>query len=168
MKNNRHRQSGMTLIEVLVAIMLGLIVMLGMGILFVDAHRGWLQAFEYVYGDVPSDAHVVDITFDRTIRQSSQRSATVDPAGQWLEVHYCDSEASTELDRYAMFYLIGTDLKVERGVLLPRSAIGTEVLAENVSSVTFALLGAQAQMRMELDNGRVQTMMTSSAMMHNK
>jgi hypothetical protein len=168
MHRHRRRQSGLTLIEVVIAIMLGLIVMLAMGILFVDAHKGWLHAFEYVYGDLSSDAHITDITFDRTIRRSSQLSATVDAAGQWMEVHYYADEASSELDRYARFYLAGTELKVDRGELPDRLLIGTEVLAEDVSSVTFALLGAQAQMRMELDNGRVQSMMTSSAMMHNE
>jgi hypothetical protein len=169
---NPRGQYGLTLIEVMLATVLSLMVMLALGILFVDAHKGWLEAFEYVYGDVPSDAHVTDITFDRTVRKSSQIHASIDPSGQWVLVKYYKSEASPRLDEYAKFYLDGTQLKVDRGDLAsdlePGDFIGTDILAEDVTSIDFALLGAQVQMRMEMDNGRVQSVMTSSAMMHNK
>ena len=158
----------MTLIELMIAVAIGLIMILGMGILFVDSHNGWLHAFEYTYGDIPSDAYITDRTFDRYVRRSSQSHASVDPDGQWAEVYYYQTDTSNELDGYAKFYLDGTELKVERGDLNPRAPIGTDILAENVTSVTFALVGAQMQMRMESSNGRVQTMMTSSAVMHNK
>lgn len=169
MSPERRRQHGMTLIELMVAVVLGLIVMLAMGILFVDSHKGWLHAWEYVYGDIPSDAKVTDRAFDRIVRRSSQSAASVDPDGQWAEVHYYQTDASNVLDGYTKFYLDGTELKMERGELGDTPTVtGTDVLAENVSSVTFVLVGAQIQMRMELDNGRVQTVMTSSAVMHNK
>jgi len=167
MRYNRRRQSGMTLVELLVATMLGLVLMLAVGILFVDAHKGWLNAFESVHGTVLNDARATDIVFDRLVRRSAQSTASVDPDGEWVEVQYYESDASTQLDVFARFYLDDDQLKLRRGELPSGTVTGVEVLASSVVDVDFVLSGPQVQMRLELDDGQVQTVLTSSAVMHN-
>lgn len=167
LKKRTANPKGLTLVELMVATVLSLIVITGIGIILADSQRGWNAMYNRTYSDVVTDGHVVRRMFDRIIRKANRENIQVDDAGTWVEVSYYQDPNSTVLDRYARFYLYGSELKVEYGNLDPGEVLSTQTVCSNVSSCIFSTTGTAVQMVLRLDNGSETATVMSSAIAHN-
>ena len=159
--------SGFTITELVIAIVISAIVILGISLVVADSHKGWVRMYDRIYSGVVSDAYVARGKFDFVIRKSSRENFSVDSAGNWIEVYWYAGSGSTVLDRYARFYVSGSNLNLEYGTLNPRATLNVETVCGNVSACVFKSAGRSAQMILTLDDGEQTVKITSSAVMHN-
>ena len=140
MKKNK----GLTLIEMLTAIVISTVVVLGLGSVLADNQRGWQMMYNRAYSDVITDAYTARIAFDTIVRKASTQRYKLDLTGQYVEIYYYQSSSSTEPDRFAKFYTSGGQLLVDFGDLDPGtfnvlSTTSTQTLAINVTSTVFSV-----------------------------
>ncbi len=167
------KHKGLTLIELVTAIVISTLVVIGLGSVLADNQRGWQMMYNRAYSDVVADAYTTRISFDRIVRKSSAQRYKLDLAGQYVEIYYYQSSSSTEPDRFARFYTSGGQLLVDFGDLDPGtfdvlSTTSTQTLANNVTSAVFSVSGRNIQMVLNLDNGSETIMMTCSAIRYNE
>lgn len=167
LKKRTTNPKGFTLIELMVATMIGGIVMFGVAIILADSQRGWNAMYNRTYSDVVTDGHIARRTFDRVIRKASGQSLLLDAAGDWLEVYYYADANSIVVDRYACFYESDGQLNIEYGRLNPRATLSIQTVCENVQGCVFMAQGTSVQMILRLDNGSETATVVSSAVMHN-
>ncbi len=167
LKNRTSNRKGLTLVELMVATMLGGIVMFGVAIILVDNQRGWNAMYNRTYSDVVTDGHIARRTFDRVIRKASSDNIALDDLGLWVEVRYYQDANSIVVDRYARFYEADGELNIEYGSLNPKETLTVQTVCENVSDCAFRASGRSAQMILTLDNGAQTNTIVSSAVMHN-
>jgi len=151
------------------------IVILGIGIVLADSHRGWTRMYSRVYSDVVTDSYVARKAFDAVVRKSSLKRCELGNSGEFVTVYYYQDANSTELDRHARFYISGEQLLVvygdgsfdSEGIWQATSASGPVTLARNVISARFLVDGTSVRMILRLDNGKETMTVTSSAVRHN-
>lgn len=166
-KNNHNRRRGFTLVELLLAALISSILIFAVAVVVSDSQRVWHQSYNHLYADVVTEAHVAQRTFDTLVRRATPQHVFTDPAGNWVEVHYYQSAASTDLDRFAKFYASGQNLYVDHGILNPKTISNTDTLAQNVASCTFDHSGRAVQMHLQLDNNQEDITVLTSAVAHN-
>jgi prepilin-type N-terminal cleavage/methylation domain-containing protein len=164
--NKKYCGKGLTLIELMIAIIISSVVLLGLGFALYDSQRGWNQTYDRVYSDVVTGGHIAQRVFDVIVRKSSQRFL-IDNTGDWVEVYYYADANSLQVDRYARFEQSRGDLCVEYGNRNPRETLDTQVLCGNVVSCKFQQIGRSVQMVLELDDGSRHQITTTSAVLHN-
>lgn len=167
LKKKAANSKGLTIIELLVALSISIIILLGIGIVLADSYRGWNAMYSRIYSDVVVDGHIARRVFDSVIRKASRKNILVDAAGIWVEVYYYADANSTDVDRYARFYRAGGQLNVDYGKLEPKETLTTQTVCSNVSSCVFTATGASVQMVLTLDNGSETATVMSSAVAHN-
>lgn len=173
MKRQRvSNRPGFTLTELAVTVLIATIVILGMGAVLADSHRGWNKMYDRVHGEVVTDGYVATRAFDAVCRKSSMKRVLVDIDGGFVEVYYYQNLSSTDLDRYARFYVFGQKLWVDYGQLDSNgntlAASSTVRLARNVTAVNFSVVGASVQMVLRLNNTKEALTITSLAIRHNE
>jgi len=166
-KRSRARK-GFTLVELMIATVILVIVGLAIGVVVVDGQTTWNTMYDRINSDVVTDSYVVRKKFDAVIRNASSSKLILAGDGSWIEVYYYADASSTVVDRYARFYVSGSDLNVEYGQLSPRATIDVETVCGNVSECTFKQAGTSAQMKLILDNGTQSQTIVTSAVAHNK
>ena len=164
--SKKYYGRGLTLIELVIAIAISSIVVLGLGIAVYESQHGWNQTYDRIYSEVVTGAHIAQRTFDVIVRKSSQRFLISD-TGDWIEVYYYTDVNSLQVDRYARFEQSGTNLCVEYGNRSPREILETQVLCGSVVSCEFQGIGRSVQMILALNNGRERQIVTTSAVLHN-
>ncbi len=171
-KKTTVKRKGLTIIELMLASGISTIVILAVGVLLVDSHRGWNRMYSRTYSDVVNDAHAGRRRFDSVVRSASNQGVLLDDFGTWVEVYYYSDPNVTDLDSYARFYTSGNgannQLMIEYGELDPRQTLITETLCENVSSCVFKTSGNAVQMVLSLDDGSQSTTVVASAVLHNQ
>lgn len=172
LKKTTVKRKGLTIIELMLASGISAIVILGVGMLLVDSHRGWNHMYSRTYSDVVNDAHAARRRFDSVVRSASNQGILLDEFGAWIEVYYYSDPNVVYLDSYARFYTsdngVNNQLMIEYGELDPRQTLITETLCENVSSCIFKTSGNSAQMVLSLDDGSQSTTVVASAVLHNQ
>jgi len=158
---------GITIVELIIAMVCSIIVIIAVGVALADSSRGWRKMYERVHADIVEDGLVARRRFDSVIRQASSIAAHTAEDGSWMEVYYYDSSSSTELDRYARFFKSGDDLMLETGVLFPKSTTTMQTICGNVQSCVFKHLHKGAQMTLTLNDGEKSNTVVTSAYMHN-
>jgi hypothetical protein len=158
---------GFTLIELIIATAIMFIVILAIGIALVDGQRGWSIQYDRIYSDVVTDGYVARRKFDAVMRKASRDKFLLDPAGGRVTVYYYANDASTVVDRYALFYTANGDLNVEYGLYPNMETLSVETVCGDVSSCTFKQLGRSIQMILKLDNGTQTNTVITSAVTHN-
>ena len=158
---------GFTLVELMITTVVMIIVAAAIGIVIVDNQRGWSNMYGRINSDVTTDGYVARKKFDAAIRNSSSEKIVIDGDGNWIELYYYASGASTVVDRYVRFYEADGDLNVEYGTLDPKVTLSVETVCGNVSGCTFKQVGRSAQMILTLDNGTQTNTVVSSAVTHN-
>ncbi len=178
MKTNRTTISGFTLVELMVTILIATIVIIAMGGVLADAHRGYRKTYDRVYGDVTTQAYTSRITFDRICRKSSSEYKTNTGTNELYVYYYSaiDTTAAPIPDRYAHFYTTGGSLMVDQGpavcsdpnnITLQAANISTP-LAINVTSAVFLQPESNCvQMILTLDDGKHGLTVTCSSVRHN-
>lgn len=207
----RNAERGFTMIELTTAIVLAIIPILAVSVLLVNGQNAWTDIYQSTTDRVHADSQAVLIAFGQTGRKSNRLSyalynvngntfslaapLTTHPqevvTGDAVEFRYWDVsrpdksllDTSRSATAYALFYLEGKTLKVDRGSYPPAAVSGgsrratndvkTEVLAENVtrlkfSHTTFSGVG-QGAVRIDLeltnpDDGKTVSLKTSTLM----
>lgn len=171
-KKKSKNQSGFTLVELMIATVLGLIVISGTAMVLADSQRGWNKMYNQIYADIIDDSYVARKTFDSVIRNASREFFTLSSDGSWLEVYYYADSSSATVDRYARFYSLAQSgsvkLFLEEGLLSPTQTLTTRKVCDNVSSCIFKRAGLSAQMILTLDDGSETISIVSSAVLHNQ
>jgi prepilin-type N-terminal cleavage/methylation domain-containing protein len=161
-------QGGFTLIELMIATVLGAIVILGVSVMLADGQRGWQTMYARIQSDVVTDSYAARRTFDAIMRKASKKKVLSDDTGSWIEVYYYADADSTSADRYARFYVADGDLNLEYGKLNPKETVTVQTICSNVSNCVFETTGYSAQMILSLDNGSQAIDVVSSAVLHNE
>jgi type II secretory pathway pseudopilin PulG len=167
-------KKGFTLVEAMVAIATASIVMLSVALLVQSGYRSWLKTYNNANCDSRIDSLDSMIALGSTGRKSNKTDyclyrveggtftkpvpvASPDEilTGQAIEFHYWNTDLDASLldpanhgNTYSLFYLDGTQLKVDKGSYPPGGIngsghrvaggdVGTLTLARNVTSVTF-------------------------------
>ena len=160
---------GITIIELMAAVVVSLIIILGLGIVLADSHRGWNTMYDRMYSGVVVEGAIARKAFERVARKAKRGLFSLDDVdGEWVELYYYSDVNTVNVDRYARFYKLGEELKLEYGIIEPRAELGTENLCSNVSDCVFTVTGGTAQMQLILDNGSQTSTVTSSAFIHNQ
>jgi hypothetical protein len=174
---HRSLRPGLTLIELVIAMVVGIVISLTVGVVLVAGQRNWIDTFNDVHSAVKTDAFTTMVTFGSTGRKSNKKDYRVykvgnhtfiratppaatpvsEVTGEAIEFRYWDTELNPAImnvnrtaSAYALLYLDGTTLKMDRGVYPPGGinentgarnsglGVGTTILAENVQSVQFS------------------------------
>ena len=178
MINRLKRYKGVTLTELMMTLVLASIMILALGTVLVDNQKGWLKMFSRTFSDVVVDGYVTQNTFSTIVRKSSiavhEYELSVDETQiVAVEVYYYSDTGTTDIDRYAKFYISGTTLSVDKGVIdttvMPwvKETPVTTVLARNVASGYFDINGSSVQLVLNLDNGTEDMKIICSAVRHN-
>jgi hypothetical protein len=155
-KRIKNRNGGFTLVELILGVLTSLIIILTVGIVLADSHKGWHTMYDRTYGDITTGGYVAKSAFDMVIRKSSisAKMPVVGSTGEYIEVYYYASSSSTTPDRYARFYKKGDSLYVDYGPLdksgLSLNAKNTVELAKAVKSVHFSGIGTYIQIVLTL------------------
>lgn len=165
------KKTGFTLVELMVTIIISAMLVLTIGIVMLDTQRGWLDTYAKVHGGAADDAAMAKVAFDRIVRKSSL-SAYQLPASDDLTVYYySDWENSLTLDRSARLYRSSvnpSELYVEHTALDTGDSLSSVRLASNVSDLEFLPVSGGFTMKLTLDDGREQTTVVSTAILHNE
>jgi hypothetical protein len=167
MKNKSKFKSGLTILELIIAAVIGVIVLTGVAVLLVDSQRGWNLMFNKLQSEIVKDSFIAKIKFDSVIRRASGNYLYVDPVGSWLEAYYYHDDSSVVLDRYAKFYVDNNNLNLEIGSLNPKQILSVETVCGNVSDCIFRRIGRSAQMILNLDEDSQTVTTVTSAYLHN-
>lgn len=163
------KRGGFTLIELMVTIVISTIALLGVGFVLVDSQQGWNRMYNRVHRGVVADAYVARTAFDSAVRKSSAKRYTLGISS--VEVYHYESLNSTELDKYAKFYVAAGQLLAEYGdydeATGSTSATAMRTLAENVESCDF-YVDASVTMVLVLTDGDRTMKVMSSAIRHNE
>jgi hypothetical protein len=176
--NRLKRYKGVTLTELMITLILASIMVLALGTVLVDNQKGWLKMYSRTFSDVVVHAYVTQNAFSTIVRKSSIAVHEYELSADEtkiiaVEVYYYSDTATTDIDRYAKFYISGTTLSVDEGVIdttvLPwaKETPVTSVLANDVASGYFDINGSSIQMVLNLDNGRENMKVITSAVRHN-
>ena len=162
----------------MMTLILASIMILALGTVLVDNQKGWLKMFSRSFSDVVTHAYVTQNTFSTIVRKSSIAVYEIELSADEtqiisVEVYYYSDTSTTDLDRYARFYMSGTTLSVDEGVIdttvLPwvKETPVTSVLAQDVASGYFDINGSSIQVVLNLDNGKEDMKVITSAVRHN-
>ena len=166
-KHHHISRRGLSTIEMTIAATLLVIFMFGVSGVLSNNQQGWNSMYNQIYSNVVTEGHIAKRTFDAIVRQSSSDGMQIDTNGQWVEVSYYASDASTSLDRYARFFYLENQLFVERGQLNPRQTLSLNTVCSNVTNCIFKQSGDSVHMLLTLDDGYQNLTIGSSAKPHN-
>ena len=168
-------RNGLTMVELIVAIVISAIVMLGVGFVMADSQRQWAVMYNRAYSEVASDSFIATKMFDALVRKASGQKVLSADDGTWIEIYYPADTNTIVADRYARFVYepAGDDtsgsLSVQYGTLTPeKEALSTSIICLNVSNCLFKTSGRSAQMMFTLSDGSQTVTVVSSAYMHNQ
>lgn len=167
LKTRTANPEGFTIVELMVATIIALIVVLGIGIILLDSQRSFNAMYNRVYSGVVTDGYVARKTFDSAIRKAGGMDPDSVDTGNWVEVYYYADANSTALDCYARFYCAAGQLNIEYGSREPGQTPTTSIVCRNVQGCVFKKAGRSAQMILTLNNGSERITVTSSAVMQN-
>jgi len=178
-KGRISMRRGLTLTELMVTTIIGLIVILAVGIALAGNIQGWQTTYGRVYSSVNTDSYAAKRAFDAVIRKSCRQRvlpSLFPPEGSsWVEVSYYYDPTLPYPDRYVRFYLEGRELKLNHGVIIDASGNKTEsgnaIVCSNVDRDVsgFKVDGRSIQMILTLNDdklGQTATVVTS-AVLHN-
>lgn len=75
--NSRRFRSGFTLVELVIAIIIAPILVLGVGTLLVSGHRAWQQTYDSAHKKIKEDAHAVAMAFGSIGRKANRLDYTL-------------------------------------------------------------------------------------------
>lgn len=164
------RRDGFTLVELVTVIALSGMLAMVVGTLLVSGQRHWTALFSKVYRQETTDGFAAHRLFDAVCRKSSYRKASLGSGNTSLELYYWnDGSVSETPDRYALFYLVGSELKVEHGLTKPGTwtpdtakPSETMVAASNIRQVQFEVNGAAVQMILNFTDVKLEPSVCSS------
>ncbi|MHC5156810.1 MAG: PulJ/GspJ family protein [Planctomycetota bacterium] len=170
----KEKHLGFTITELILAIAVSSILVLTIGVVMVDTQKGWMDSYAKVHGGATADAMMTKAAFDKVIRKASRSFYRFDALDDITVYYYNDWLASTDLDRYARFYRSTDDaseMYIQHGTLESgvKKDVTTEILlASNVADLEFKATNGGIVMKLALDDGREETTVVSTAILHNE
>lgn len=166
---------GFTLIELITAIALVSIVILGIGFLLADGQRALARQRSRVFSDAAVDGFAIQRVFDAVCRKASVRKAIVTDEGRTLELYYWNAGSTASApENYARFYQSGSDVFIQHGRLLPGTwqpdadvPVSTILLARQVDAVNFTADGTSLRMFLIYENPDLMPVVCSSVRHNN-
>ncbi len=149
----RKRQKGFTLIELIIAIIIGTIVILAAGTILVFGNRYWSNAWKKT--NLQRDASYAMFRVSRAIQAG--RSAQLEGDGQGLKIY---NEGG-----WMRFFVIP-----EASMLTLKSDVGGSIgtiLEKNVEDLQFNVVGNKVTINLKLKQDDIQTHFASTVMMRN-
>lgn len=130
------------MVELMMAVVAGLIVILAVGVMLTDGQRGFNQMYNRTMdSDVLTDSTLARRTFDRVVRKSSYKNFKENFEGQFVSgqassfiVGYYYNSNATDVDSWAEFSFSGSSLTVN---YTGAFGIGSVPLANNVTAGKF-------------------------------
>ncbi|MFH1369865.1 MAG: prepilin-type N-terminal cleavage/methylation domain-containing protein [Planctomycetota bacterium] len=165
------RRTGLTLIELMVALALATICILAVGAVFSDSQKAWNKTYTKANNAIMLDSHLAGKAFETTIRNASCEKYLLDPESRWVEVYYFASETSATLDRYARLYVEGGIFYIQHGIPDPpgpRQTLYTNPICENVTAFSFSGSGRCIRMQMTVSDNDSDVSFISSAIPQNE
>jgi prepilin-type N-terminal cleavage/methylation domain-containing protein len=165
---------GFTITELILAIAISSLLVLTMGIVMVDSQRGWIDSYAKVHGGSASDAAMAKTAFDKVVRKASRSRYQFNELDDITVYYYDNWLTSPELDRYARFYLSEDDpsqMYIQHGKLdggEKGDLLAEVLLASNVVDLEFMPVSGGIQMKLALDDGREETTVITTALLHNE
>lgn len=158
-----------TLVELMVTMLAAIILIVGISAMIAHGHKGYHRLYNRVTSQVVRNAYEARRTFDAIVRKSSIERCDFDNGNNTVYVYYFSNPQDLVIedpDRYAKFYLSGTDLMLDQGEVtagfetpppgLPSlSRTSTKVLARDVTvpeAGIFSIQGAAVRMVLTLDD----------------
>ena len=168
----KRRLRGITLLEITVAMIIGVIVVFSTGITLLDGHKGWQKIYRRINGPVANDSYVTETMFRSIIRKSSRNRYRVGTYGQSLEVYYYSDGALTKPDRYARFYTTDRNMFVDQGQINADTYTALNVdttlkLASTIDSATFSVCGTTASAFLRMQHNEESANVVISAIRQN-
>lgn len=161
--------SGLTIIELVIAAAMATISMLAISAVFSDSQKSWNATYQKAYSGVVTESHVARKAFEATIRRAVCDRYRLDDYGQWVEVYYFATDTSPKADRYARLYASDGIFLLEYGIynsnLNPpgKETLGTLPICQNVTACSFSGAGRCIRMSLTLaKNGRSATLLASA------
>jgi prepilin-type N-terminal cleavage/methylation domain-containing protein len=140
----RGSLTGFTMIELMVTVLIASVVMLGIGGVIADAHKGFRQMYDRIHGDIVTDAYAARLKFDKMCRKARAGTAALNEDATAVLVLYYSAPNDTNdpylpPDRYAIFYQSGTNLMLDTGTTATWTPDTTEIVAGNVTELQFSV-----------------------------
>ena len=153
----KNLKTGFTLIELLITMTAMVIVLASLGMVLVDNFRNYSVMHKRMYAGPVTDAYISQQVFDNVVRKSTIQKSIITADKQGLEVYYYDDPlTSTTIDRFARFYLNGSNLVVDYGPTInkftPQSYDERFILAQDVTDVKFSTEQEAITMILTIDN----------------
>lgn len=170
MPTRRKQYSGITLIELLTALVISMITILSIGTLLLHSRRGFLAEYARANARIGTDACAVRSLFDRAVRKSSAGDIVIGSNGQDACFAFYGSDIADYPDRYTWFYVSHNDLLAESGTRDEdgnRTALDTRTVCSGVQSCKFINNGASASMILTLSDGEKTKTVVTTAYAHN-
>lgn len=173
MEKTQH-YSGFTITEMVLTFAIGSILVLIIGVVMMDTQRGWMDSYAKVHGGASADAMMAKTAFDRVIRKASRSIYHFDAIDDITVYYYDNWLASTDLDRYARFYCSvdkPSEMYIQHGQLeagTKKDVLAEVLLASNVVDLEFKPINGGIEMKLALDDGREETTIISTAILHNE
>jgi prepilin-type N-terminal cleavage/methylation domain-containing protein len=173
MNKNFKNRRGVSMMELVVAILISSIVLLGAAVIIVDAHRGWNSLYQRIHGDVLNDAYYARMRFDSMCRKADGGIVRLEADVPLLELYYYSvpnvgSDPYLSPDLFVQFYLNGTELIQDSGDIATSTVTSSEVIARDVTELKFSADGGRgAQMLLTLNNGQESITVTCGSIRHN-
>ena len=174
MKNNDRKRQGLTLTELAVTILITSIVVMAIGVVMLDSHRGWLDSYAKIHGGAAGDAAMVQVAFDIIVRKASHSKYLMSSLDDLMVYYYEDWQNSTFLDRYARFYRSTdntSEFYVEHGTLQEDGTaqkLSAVQLCSTVTDAEFRPTSGGIEMKLALNDGRETTTVLTTAILHNE
>ena len=175
-EKNKHFRSGITLIEVIIAVLAAVILMIGITGILAAGHKNYKTMYDRIKSPVVRNAYEARRIFDRIVRKSSLEDGHIflDEAYFYYYNIPLTGDGQVDIDafraieqpnRFAHFYLVNRDLILDQGPVpdqfdlsLPDAynslpdPIATATIAYNVGFIQFTNLGSAVRMVLILDN----------------
>ena len=165
---------GVTLIEMMVAMLASSVMFLAITGVLAGNHRQWNQTYDRVYGPVVTDAYITRLTFARVVREASVAFCDSMEGMDSSMTLYLYASDPPVLRRYATFSLSNGDLILEEGDLqpdtlppTPSNRDSTQVLAHHVTRCDLWRTGPCIHLAMTIDDGRTELPIAMTAKRHN-
>ena len=165
---------GFTITELILAIAVSSIIVLALGAVMLDTQRGWIDSYAKVHGGATTDAAVVKTAFDRVVRKASRALYHFNGVDDITVYYYDNWLTSPEPDRYARFFRsvdTPSEMSVQHGLYeggVKKDVISDILLASNVTDLEFMPISGGIQIKLALDDGRENTTVLSTAILHNE
>ena len=145
------KQKGVTIVELMMAIVVAAIVTFGVAIMLVDNLKGWNTMYNRMHSNTAEQCYEVRRVFDRVIR-SACVGRSVSVSDDEVIVDYFDypSSGSPYLCR-ANFKYSGNTLTINC-TRVSNSQVVESMTIPNITQCNFTLCGRSIQMRLTADN----------------